>query len=115
MFVKNLRLPLNNQLKMQCCTTFFDPMEKGIILEKSLIDQGEIKIYNKNMTNQNPSIDKSKYLAQNRNFSNDRVVDAKKMSVIGSMLTLKVHNTTHVSNETYNAIKKIQNHGNLEK
>jgi hypothetical protein len=61
MFVENLRSPLKHHLKVQCCTSFGDIVERGTILEKIHIEQGELKINNKTQNNQGITNDKNKY------------------------------------------------------
>jgi hypothetical protein len=59
MFVENLRSPLKHHLKVQCCISFSDIVENGAILEKILIEQGEIKIRKKTQNTQGMSNDKT--------------------------------------------------------
>lgn len=91
---------------MQCCTSFVDLVEKGIILEKYLIDKVEIKTCKKNMTTQNTSNDQRKYWARKKNATNDGVIDAKEIH-IGLTITLKGSHTSKNTPRTYDQIENV--------
>lgn len=56
MFIENHNSNLKHDLRVQCCTSFSNLVEKCVILEKYLIDKGEINISNKNTNTQIPQM-----------------------------------------------------------
>lgn len=85
MFVENLNGELMSQIQIQCCTTFEEIIEKGVLIEKGPIARGLVKI---NKETPKPNNDKGKYWSQNKNVTNDEVVDAKLITK-GQIIQLK--------------------------
>lgn len=101
MFMQNLHINLKYALKAHCCSTFIDLVEKGVIIEKTLIAKGEIKTYTKTQNS--------------KGTSNDGIIDVKAINKIGPTLTLKApnmnNNTPYFSNQAANMIQNNQGQG----
>lgn len=99
-------------MEAHCYSTFTNLVEKWVILEKTLIAKGEVKIYTKAQNSQGTSNDKNKLWSYNKNVTNDGIVDVKSIYRMGPTLTLKTpntsDNTTYVPNQVANAIQNNQ-------
>jgi hypothetical protein len=79
-------------------------VEKSTILEKILIEQGEIKLNTKTQNNQGITNDKTKFWSRNKNVTNDRVVDAKTTN-FAPLLMLRGPNVTNTLNQIANVLQ----------
>lgn len=110
-FLEKINSKLRSDLRVHYCTSFVELVEKGIILEKDLIEKGEIKMSNRNPNVQNIPNDRNKFWSWNKNVTNYGSVDAKTLQV-GPIITLRVHNPSNniinSVNQTANAIQNTQ-------
>lgn len=100
-----------HQLQIHCCNTFEDVIEKGVSIEKSLVEKGLVKIFKENHNNLN---DKGKFWSRNENSTNDGVVDAKAVDKVHPTIHLKGRSTqntpTPSQDQTTNAVQNNQQH-----
>lgn len=63
---ENLNSKLRSDFRVHCCTSFVELVEKGLILEKGLIDKGELKVPYRNPPVQNTPNDRNKFWSQKK-------------------------------------------------
>jgi len=108
MFIHNLQTDLSYQIQVQCPISFSKVIEMGLIIEKSLIAKGQIKLY-KDTSSTNTNNDKPRFWTKNKNVVNDGVVDAKNVAPKQPIFNLSIPQNNPPQNKPRNTESRFTN------
>lgn len=76
---------LSRPLTSQCIKSFQKLTDKGLALERVLLEEGTLKHYQRSSQNSSPyHNDKPKFWSKNKNVINDGVTDAKQVQTVAA-------------------------------